>query len=1121
MHGNSGKRETPRDLKELYIMQRNQTALLFLCPTLVSPTRYTCTVSRCSFSFSSFPAPFRFEVAVPKQPTNIPDDGGNNKICAVDAPSKSSNKRRHQPTSLTSSAGAKVKKTFVDGESLAYVDSGNSHDTPRDFDDGLNTSGESSRFELPRTKELENSLSGFLPDDSDTTEAPLYKKTSSYEKDGRTGTVEEIKGVNLSNQGQAVAIAPQGIFSSKRRESGLQLSDDELEKSRKAREIAEAAANVASSKITERNERMRKNISHAFTIIGEKTRAFELGRRARKGTEMFIESKIRKGTGKDSTQQDRLSSSAASAAKSIVSSISFQWKDKIVPFVRTQLPEEFADVSANVVASVAVGSFLSLVLLPSLFSPNAPTYDQLERRKLDANTSTLERKLEQNMKDKSHSRVSKSLFPAEEQLSSPSRNALSKSKSPGATDPATSPMASPPISTQTPSTPPNPEVSNFRGEESSRPTGTKAISSEDAFTVVTQKLGTRGSFVVTVSNDSLYAEPTAAIEVKKAYHSLSPHEQRRFAEIAWQACHTLGYERVVLLEEETSRQVAQAFPDVDLDDETENLRVDEKATREALEKLAIKTARDEAEINMLKMRLDEERARFSEKVEALQNDIDALKEENSALANDLAGVKEEIAQIPELLEFEKDTVAAEDRAETLDISVEVLKAQLAKVQKDREYAKEMRNASAIEFKTAETAKMEALTLVNAQVSEAQTQAEFKTMRLITNAQKETTDAVKDAEAKVLEKEQQMQANEEESRNKFRTTTSFSEKSKNALIAEAKSKVVNTASDLETAQKKSAVTLQETIASFEKLLSEERAYGAEQVQELEKRLQKGQIDAEKVLKVAVKEAEKERDDLIAESQVKVQELKSKLEATGKTAAKRLQETSLSFKKRLAEERAAGAKQLHLLEDHLQKDEKEIVKKLKAAVLAAGKEKDSIVADLQAEVEDLTHKVEAAQEAGELKLKEMTSSLMNQIAAEHASAEKQVAEKEKSFEMMLKEIENRAEANFDAFLKEADRKLALVYEDAKAKQNVLTKESKDIQDSLRAERDEARKELKLSEDRAERAAVQAEKERENLKEQIAKLQAILHDGANNRLSKEGQKATNAQSSLENVDTDGSAS
>lgn len=856
-------------------------------------------------------------------PDNIEDDGGNSNINAVDTTSTSSKKRpqiqrpSYPPSSSKDSTADKPTQRQsdidVDDSDSAGITDNKSSTHSKLVDSSV--SNDKKVDERPITVPVEDMEEGPVVEteansnDSESTKEE-GKKESSGEK-GRESVSPREAGIVNSDDLDITAMGDVGSEESpaqseeepkpepedepgsklddepedeqKDKPKGesedaigqtsvkLNLSDEQKAKARAAREAAESAAEKATARKADDNKKLRENLSRLFTTLGEKTRAFELGGKARDRSESLVESAITKGKEKDISQQERLKASAATAAKSVVAAITTQWQEKVMPFVRKKLPEEFADISASTTASVALGAVVSILLIPSLFSGGSSKIKTAEVKKLEAETTALEKKLDQQARLRSQSSKPKTVFPSDDKtepsksLSVPS----TKSKLPASTTPTPStvtpspappPIAPPPIP-EKPLVPPRPVTPAQPQTELLR---LKDTTPDVVLSAIAKKLGTKGDVVISASFDSLYAEPTVALQVKKSYHSLSVSERRRIAELALQACRSLGYDRVTLIEEDSERQVAQAGIDVDLEDETENLRAEVRTLKNTSDRLAIKSNDDEMEISTLKARLEEERNEFSTQASKLERSIAALRKENSALSDDLNEAKEEIARIPDRLELEQRTLEAEKQSEKLSYTVEMLSSQLTKARSDEASAKEAKDSAVQEARKAEAEKQEALASVNARITEAQKEAESKAAKTIGAVKDEANTSAKVAESKVREMEERMQTSQRESEDKLKAALSAAGKEKDSAIEEAQRNVTEIKSKLESAQKEAATKLQDTTSSFEKQLSDERAASSKQLQETKNRYEAMLAESEKKAKANLDTVQKEADDRLATS-----------------------------------------------------------------------------------------------------------------------------------------------------------------------------------------------------------------------------------------------------------------
>lgn len=614
-------------------------------------------------------------------------------------------------------------------------------------------------------------------------------------------------------------------------------TDKEKDKSRLAREEAVEAANSKNEQTAARNAKLRKNVEKVLQAVGEKSGVFGYGQTARAKAEVFVEDTIAAGEIPEASQQIKLKSSAATAAKTLIASLTTIWEARAVPFVCKQLPEELSDLSGRTVASAAVGVLVAISLLPSLFSggPSAPKQKTAEVQKIESETAALEKKLNRS-RTSTYSSASRSpVFPPDDGPITPPKPPLRPSPPPPpvvATKPVPPPAPAPPVLPTPPVTPPQPE-----------PNRIKEVTPEMTLSAVRKKLGTNSALVLSASFDSLYAEPTVALQVSKAFHSLPAGEQRRVAELALQACRGLKYERVTFTEEGSSRQVAQAGIDVDLEDETENLRAQVGSLIERSDMLAVQANQDEAQISSLNARIDEERSSFENERQTYEKSIASLRKENASLSDDLMEANDDIARIPDRMELEKRTLEAEENSSKMSSTVEMTSIQLADARKDEAVAQQT-EADAIEkMKATVIEKNNAIKEAEARVMQIQKDAEARAEASIAQARKEAASVVQSGNEKVnatvVEKNSAIQEAEsrvlqiqKEAEARAEASIAAAKKEAASVTKSAEDRVRVAQEQMAASEKMATTKLEESSKAYDAQLTEQRVANEKELQSLQ-------------------------------------------------------------------------------------------------------------------------------------------------------------------------------------------------------------------------------------------------------------------------------------------------
>lgn len=600
---------------------------------------------------------------------------------------------------------------------------------------------------------------------------------------------------------KAAAAAPEEVTGG----TSLKMTPEQIERSKAARAAAAKAAEEKDAKKKASTKELLAKAQQLLVTIGTKTGTFALGQKARANAEVIVEDTIKLGESEKATQTDKVKSSAAGAAKAVVATVTKGWEDNVVPQVKEKLPEEYSSFTNKAFAAAAVGLFVAVALLPSLFSGGGqPAKETTNKKKLDTETAVLEKKLARDRSmsssysGSSRSAAQKGVFPPEEKLPSsipkareapksvaPSMKVAEVKKSESTADEATpssvtvtSPKSAEPVP------PPVKEVTPPKPQPLAEPMKQADVTPAIVMSSITKALGTKAVLVSSVSFDSLSSEPTVVLEVSKAYHRLPVVEQKQIAEKALKTTRMLGYERVSFIEADTGVQVAHAGVDIDLEDETENLRAEVGSLRKQNDKLAAQNANQEAQLDTTKTRLDDERDEFVAQRSELEQKIKNMQNENAGLIDDLAEAKEEIAKIPDRLALEERTLQAEKKSEKLTDTVEMLSSQLTKARADEARAKQVEVESLAAVKEANRVKSESLAAVAGQIEQAKAEAQRRATQEIAETQNDAKVAVEAANKRVVEVEDTMTAAQRQSSRMLEDTTKSYEQ---RLVEEAKAK----------------------------------------------------------------------------------------------------------------------------------------------------------------------------------------------------------------------------------------------------------------------------------------------------------------------------------------------
>lgn len=644
---------------------------------------------------------------------------------------------------------------------------------------------DATKFDSPQPSESTNSNSPVTPESSERQQI-LQKQIKEPESSKQNKEVEasEEKKEDQSSEKPTSTKAT------------ITLSTEQVEKARLARKEAEKKAENDSGARKEQQQRILARAQQICSAVGTRTRTFELGERARTSLDSALQTAQTAAEKDDVNTQAKLRASAAKAAQALGKAIGNGWNTSTVPWLKKNvLPEAFESVTPPAVAATTLAALLTIVAIPSLFSAGQPA-KQAPKKQLEADTAALEKKLQKQRSVSSayggRSKTQSELFPPPQE---PQQALSIKTQSPPkpsdttsrVTEPSTTTTASRVASAEkTDTTVAAPSTSESTPKPS--PTQSKVatapvpavpaiadVTPSMVMTSVSKGLGSNASLVLSSSFDTLEAEPTIVLEVSKAYHKLPALEQKRIAQVVLASAQSLGYQRVSLVESGNGIEVAHAGVDVRLEDENENLRAELAAMRAVSEKLAVRTANNEAEIAKLEERLLEERNQFAGQKTELEKSVASLRAENTGLMDDIAAANSEISKMPDRFELEQRTLEAEQKAEKFSDSVDMMSIQVAKARQAEAEAKQSERGALRAVEDANKERDSALASVSQKIEKAQRDAESKADQAITLAQKEAQVVKEDSEKKVATLEGKLQDSENQSARVLADTSNSYEK----------------------------------------------------------------------------------------------------------------------------------------------------------------------------------------------------------------------------------------------------------------------------------------------------------------------------------------------------------
>eukprot|EP00178_Gracilaria_changii_P010439 TRINITY_DN303_c0_g1_i1.p1 TRINITY_DN303_c0_g1~~TRINITY_DN303_c0_g1_i1.p1 ORF type:complete len:832 (+),score=192.95 TRINITY_DN303_c0_g1_i1:379-2874(+) len=608
-------------------------------------------------------------------------------------------------------------------------------------------------------------------------EAPTKTEPMTSEESHKEAVAKEPEVVEASNAGTSVKLSP-----------------EDIETARKAREAAQKAAEGKREAQQERQKQILARAQQVCTVVGTRTKAFELGQRARAALGTALQNARTEAEKDNADAQTKLRASASKAAEALGKAAENGWNTSAVPWLKKKvLPQVFDEVAPATVAASTLAAVLTLVALPSLFSNGQPAREA-PKNQLDAETAKLEKKLQRQRNLTAEyggrSKTQSELFPPPPDSDFGPRTITTSKRGQvpsGGTARVDTPSAnssaqdiSGKAEIPSPTTPkPAPEPPRIPSNVTPKPSA-PALSPADvspsiAMAKVAKDLNTKSSLVLSASFDSLKAEPTIVFEVSKAYHQLPAPEQMVLAKAILGSAQSLGYENISLVEQGTGIEVAHAGVGVVLEDEAENMRAELKNLRKLADKLAIQAAEKEAEVDKLQDRMLEERSQFASERSELEKSIKSLRTENLGLLEDLETANAEISKMPERFELEQRTLEAERHSEKMSDSVEMLSMQLAKARTEEAQAKQAEAAALKAVDESNAEKNKAMASVTKEIEAARKEAETKADQVINAARKEAESVKNESEKQLLVMEYKLQESEKQAAKILEDTTASYEK----------------------------------------------------------------------------------------------------------------------------------------------------------------------------------------------------------------------------------------------------------------------------------------------------------------------------------------------------------
>eukprot|EP00177_Eucheuma_denticulatum_P008333 GFKZ01015163.1.p1 GENE.GFKZ01015163.1~~GFKZ01015163.1.p1 ORF type:complete len:864 (+),score=194.32 GFKZ01015163.1:246-2837(+) len=694
----------------------------------------------------------------------------------------------------------------------------------------------------------------------DDSEEELEKVTKD-QVEGVSREVDTVKEVGKEDNGE------EDKENSSTTTTRIQLSPEQIQKAKAAREEAVKAEGEASEKQKEKARKILATAEKLCVTVGTKSGAFKLGETARARAEKIVADSLALAEKKDSTQKEKLQASAARAAKSVVTAVVQGWEEKVVPLVRDQLPEEYGVVTNKAWASVALGLFVAVALLPSLVGGGKPQ-ETSTKKKIDIETAALEKKLARQRPSPYSSRSSgeKGLFPPDGSLPSTSNgDDLAKTATPRSTitdDTKTGPtLKTPQEKSPAESVQPMPSTPGLSAPQPvspMKPSGVEVapkpraaeelvkpaeVTPSVVFTAVSKALGSDSRLLSSASFESLSIEPTVVFQVTKSFHTLPALEQKTIVDKALKASRGLGYERVAFVEVGTGMEVASAGVDIVLEDEADNLRAELAAMKKQADKLSVQNTSDEAQIDALQSRLAQERDEFASERISLNGMLKNLEKDNADLVEDLEEARQELSRMPDRMALEERTLEAERKSDKLSDTVEVLSKQLTRAREEEASAKKVETESLAAVKQAEKEKNEALSAVSREIAKAQEEANQKATSDILAAQKEAESAIGVANKRVQEAEQRVVTTEREAAK---------------TVEDARTSFEKQLAENTSARDREVISIQ---TKYESLLTEVQRKAQADLDAFQKEADKRFAQAEKEAKSAINGLNRERDQAI--------------------------------------------------------------------------------------------------------------------------------------------------------------------------------------------------------------------------------------------------------------------
>jgi hypothetical protein len=338
----------------------------------------------------------------------------------------------------------------------------------------------------------------------------------------------------------------------------------------------------------------------------------------------------------------------------------------------------------------------------------------------------------------------------------------------------------------------------------------------------------------------------------------------------------MGYEAISVVEAGTDAELVHGGIDIDLEDETANLRAQLQAVRARADKLAIQSSASEVDVDALRHRLEEEKSAALEKVSNLEGLLKVNRAENLALASEIRDAREELSQMPDRVLLEQRAEAAEDQTRKLESTVEMLGRQVVKA-RDAEMSARTSAQDALAQSTAAIAeKEEALSKVDDRINAATVSASAAADEQVSQYRKQMDIALAEQKASIAAAETSKARALQDADKKVEDITRIMDERLAVAESARRDEVLNVR------------------ATFDKQLGE----------------------AVKERDLAIADAKKSASSEVAEAQLRLQKAESMLNQIQASSANELESARKSFEKELAS--AVGSREKALAEAGKAKD-----------------------------------------------------------------------------------------------------------------------------------------------------------------------------------------------------------